>query len=250
MILAVSFILLVAAVLLLLAGWRRLSVAIVLLLLLVLGLAGTSPLPQRLLSELQEPYVDLPPPDWRARNAIVVLGSGTVEIGRETNPSLTGFGRIETAVAAWRGCRQAGHVCVIVVSGGDPLDKGVAEADVFADSLRQLGVPEADIMRDPQSNNTFENARLTHRLLSGRDFDRVFLVTSGYHMQRSLLFFRHFGLNPQPLPALMLQAGPTWLPVAGNVVTADAVLHEYLGLLQYRIYNALGWNPPAIDRQS
>lgn len=247
MILAGSFILLVAAVLLLLAGWRRLSVAIVLLLLLVLGLTGTSPLPQRLLSELQEPFVDLPPPDWGERNAIVVLGSGTVEIGNEANPSLTGFGRIETAVSAWRECKQAGRVCVVVVSGGDPHGKGIAEADVLADSLRELGVPEEDILRDPQSRNTFENARLTRRLLSQRNFDREFLVTSGYHMQRSLLFFRHFGLNPQPLPALMLQAGPTWLPVAGNVATADAVLHEYLGLLQYRIYNALGWNPPPVE---
>ncbi len=249
MILAVGFVLLVAAVLMLLAGWRHLSVALVLVLLLVLGLTGTAPLSQRLLSDLQEPFVDLPHPDWGERNAIVVLGSGTVEVGNQTNPSLTGFGRIETAVTAWRDCKAAGHFCTIVVSGGDPHGKGVAEADVFAETLRELGVPDADTLRDSNSRNTFENARLTSRLLEGRGFDRVFLVTSGYHMQRSLLFFRHFGLSPQPLPALTLQADSTWLPIAGNVAAADTALHEYLGMLQYRIYNALGWNPPPEARQ-
>ncbi len=247
MILPASFVLLVVAILLLLANRRGFSIVVILTMLLVLWMSGTSPVPQRLLSELQQPFLDLPPPEWSDSNAIVVLGSGTVQIGTETNPTATGSGRIDTAVAIWRDCKAAGHDCNIVVSGGDPRGKGVAEADVFAETLQALGVPSDDILRDTKSRNTFENARLSRDLLTERKFDRIFLVTSGYHMRRSLLFFRHFGLSTRPVPAFMLETDPGWLPVAGNMTLADAVLHEILGMLQYRVYNAFGWYPPPID---
>jgi len=242
-ILSVLFGLLILAVALLLAGRRLLSVLLIFLMLLLVGLTGTAPLPARLLTGLQQPFLDLPSPDWGRSNAIVLLGAGTVKLGDETNPSLTGYGRIERAVSAWRDCKAGGHECIIVVSGGDPNRKGFTEAEVFADSLIALGVAESDILRDAASRNTFENARFTRQLLADRDFDRVFLVTSGFHMQRSLLFFRHFGLDARPLPALMLQPTPTLLPRAVNIGAADAAVHEYLGLLRYRFYNALGWNP-------
>jgi uncharacterized SAM-binding protein YcdF (DUF218 family) len=246
MVLPAILALLLLAILALVCNWRRLSLAMFLLVALALGLTGTRPLPQWLLSQLQAPFTELPTPVWAGSNAIILLGSGTVQIGDVTNPSVTGFGRIEKAVSAWRTCRAGGKICTIVTSGGDPLKKGVAEADVFEQTLISLGVPASDILRDAKSRNTFENAKFTRDLLAGSSVERIFLVTSGYHMQRSLMFFRHFGVDAQPLPALMLEADPAWQPQAGNISVTDAVLHEYAGMVQYHLYNMLGWNPPPV----
>ena len=247
MILPTLFVVLVLTIVLLLAGRRLVSALLMLAIVLVFGVTGTAPLPAWMLTSLQKPFLDLPPPVWADSNGIVLLGSGTVKLSREAGPGLGGYGRIERAVAAWRDCAAGGHDCTIIVSGGDPSNKGLSEADVFAGSLIALGVPQSDILREGASRNTFENARFTQRLLAERGFDRVFLVTSGFHMRRSLHYFRHFGVVAEPLPALVLQPQPGLLPRAVNVGLADAALHEYVGLLRYHVYNLLGWNPEAVE---
>jgi len=35
-------------------------------------------------------------------------------------------------------------------------------------------------------------------------------------------------------------------PSAQNLVLTDVALHEYLGVLRYHVYNAMGWNAPAM----
>jgi uncharacterized SAM-binding protein YcdF (DUF218 family) len=70
------------------------------------------------------------------------------------------------------------------------------------------------------------------------------LVTSGIHLQRSLLYFAHFGIAPQPVAGDWVRANSLFVPVAWNFVLADLTLHEYLGILRYRVYNMLGWNAP------
>jgi hypothetical protein len=32
------------------------------------------------------------------------------------------------------------------------------------------------------------------------------------------------------------------VPLAYNFAVADIALHEYLGIMRYHVYNALGWN--------
>lgn len=72
-------------------------------------------------------------------------------------------------------------------------------------------------------------------------FDRVFLVTSGLHLQRSLLYFAHFGIHCTGAPADHLQPQRSWVPLGYNLAVAAFAFHEYLGILRYRVYNALGW---------
>jgi hypothetical protein len=35
-------------------------------------------------------------------------------------------------------------------------------------------------------------------------------------------------------------------PSAQNLVLTDVALHEYLGVLRYRVYNAMDWNAPVM----
>lgn len=89
----------------------------------------------------------------------------------------------------------------IVVSGGRRWG-GVAEAEAFAASLVDQGVPEQAIDRELWSLSTCENARYTARLLHARGQGRVALVTCDWHMPRALASFALAGLQPLALPAL------------------------------------------------
>jgi uncharacterized SAM-binding protein YcdF (DUF218 family) len=80
----------------------------------------------------------------------------------------------------------------------------VREADDLADFLKMTGVPEADIVIENESKNTHESAELVSKILAKMDGPKeLLLVTSGYHMRRSIACFRkagisvdHFATNP------------------------------------------------------
>lgn len=192
------------------------------------------------------------PGPWCQRNTLILLGAGTLEApSGAIEPTLFGFARNEAAARAHHACAASGGECAILVSGGDPAGLGESEAEVYAHHLRGLGVPEASLILEGESRNTFENARFTRRLLEerlpeGREPGGLFLVTSATHMVRSDLYFRHFGMAARWLPADFVQAR-TWPPKVGlNLALADLAAHEFAGLLRYRTYNALGLNPPPI----
>lgn len=113
---------------------------------------------------------------------------------------------------------------------------------VYRDTLERLGVNAADIVLEPNSMNTWQNAQLTSGLLKRLDADEVVLVSSGFHLQRGALYFAHFGVQAQPVSADYLAAMPSLLPLAYNFAVADLALHEYAGIVRYDIFNALGWN--------
>ncbi|MBW2619063.1 MAG: YdcF family protein [Deltaproteobacteria bacterium] len=94
-------------------------------------------------------------------------------------------------------------------------------------------------MAETLSRDTFENARQTAELLTGGPF---VLVTSASHMARSLAVFHRLGLDPIPAPTDYLIADPApvfwYLPSLKALEIAHIVLHEYLGLVWYKL---CGW---------
>lgn len=100
---------------------------------------------------------------------------------------------------------------VLVLSGGGA--GRVPEAEVMRTLARAAGVPEAALLVEPRSRNTFENARETARLLHARGIDAVILVSDRVHLPRATLLFRRTGLKiagraaaapPAPLRELIL----------------------------------------------
>lgn len=57
------------------------------------------------------------------------------------------------------------------------------------------GVPETALLVEPESRNTFENAREAARLLRSRDLHSVLLITDRAHLPRAALLFRLAGLR-------------------------------------------------------
>ena len=207
--------------------------------LLALTALGVVPAMQLSATQLTNPLSAV---TWHDRNSIVVLGAGTVERAGPLAPDVPAFayGRVTMAATAWRDCQAHEKACNIVVSGGDPMHHGEAEATVYGRALEGLGVPQSALILETKSRNTWQNAAFSMRLVPA---DRqVVVVTSGLHLKRALVFFDHVRPGAQGIAAdrLAPSFGLGW--TGYNLLVADAALHEEIGLLQYHVYNLMGWN--------
>lgn len=170
-----------------------------------------------------------------AGDVIVVLGGGArggeaVLASENLSP-----GTLERASAAFLLHKRTG--LPLLISGGAPFSP-VSEASVTAAYLVQLGVPKAEITTEEASRDTFENAAYTRKLCEARGYKNIILLTSAYHMPRSMYLFNKAGFaSVTPFPVGRENRGGhylrDWLP--GQVDTAKA-LNEYLGLVYYRLY--------------
>ncbi|MEO9077995.1 MAG: YdcF family protein [Rhodanobacter sp.] len=228
-------------------GWPRLCGSAVVLAVLLLGLAGCGVLPRWLLQQLQAPYARRPALTWAPHNAIVLLTGDSIYLPHdEVEPSRGAYGRITEAAVLYRSCRQAQVSCKLLVSGGDPSHSGTPLAVSYGRVLRQLGVPTEDLLLESRSNNTWRNAQFSRPLLVALGAPRVWLVSSAWHLHRSVLYFDHFGIINTPVRADYLVGTISGWPSASNVVLTDLALHEYVGISRYHLYNALGWNAPKL----
>ena len=243
----VLLVLIVLAVVLARLKWRRCSSALLALALILLLAVGCGPLPISLLARLQSAYAVDTPVAWGQRNAIVLLGAGSVRVAGsgEVEASLFAYGRIRKAAELYRECRRAGRECKVEVSGGDARGLGQPEAAIYAGDLQRLGVDAADLLLEPRSMNTWQNAQFSGPLLKGYGADRVLLVSSGFHLRRGMLYFAHFGIHAVPARADYVDGVRSWLPLSYNFAMADLALHEYVGIARYHVYNAMGWNVQA-----
>jgi uncharacterized SAM-binding protein YcdF (DUF218 family) len=222
--------------------WRRLGIACMVVAALLLVAAGCGPLPAWLLGRLQDGFATQVN-GWGQRNAIILLGAGTVRAYRgRIEPGVFANGRMLRATMLYRACKATGAECRIEISGGDAKGLGVPEAAAYAAVLRGLGVPRGDLLLEPRSMNTWQNAQFSAPLLRAYGADRVLLVSSASHLRRASLYFRHFGVVATPVRADYLRADLSWLPLAWNLALTDLALHEYLGIARYHVYQALGWN--------
>jgi uncharacterized SAM-binding protein YcdF (DUF218 family) len=225
-------------------------IAILLVMLVTFFIIGGGLLPNCLLKHLESPYQTTVKPEYSSkRNAIVVLGAGVVKIP-DTNvikPTVMAYSRIFEGLQLYQSCKKNRHPCTLILSGGDVFTYGVSEALVYKNELLKLNVPASDVQVESQSMNTYKNAEFTSQYLKDHKFERVFLVTSGIHMRRALLYFSHFGIQMVPAPSDYLKAWVCFVPSGYNFAMTDFALHEYIGLLRYHIYNLLGWNAKAVS---
>jgi uncharacterized SAM-binding protein YcdF (DUF218 family) len=176
-------------------------------------------------------------PKHIAGDAIILLGGG----GNDTAPDLSGVGvpspvMLERIVAAVR--IQKRLQVPIIASGGAYLDQKIPEAEITRRYLIELGVPESKIYLDPKSRDTIENARNTNAICTEYGFQNPILVTSSYHMKRSLLSFRKVRMRVLPFPVGLQSKEPAefhWtdlLPTDYRDISR--ALKEYFGYAAYR----------------
>ena len=111
------------------------------------------------------------------------------------------------------------------------------EADVAADILLSLGVAKERLTLERESRNTYENAVFSKAMVAPKPGERWLLVTSAFHMPRSVGLFRKAGFPVEPYP-VDWRVGRV-LDVDGvsllGLRRADIAVREWVGLVAYRL---------------
>ena len=119
-------------------------------------------------------------------DAIIVLGA---QVRPDGSPSVQLSWRLDAAAEAYEKKKVP-----VVVCGAQGADEPMPEAVAMKLYLIEKGVTDDDILVDPNSFNTSQNLKNAGVLLRERpDVRRVLLVTSDYHVPRSLALAKDQG---------------------------------------------------------
>jgi uncharacterized SAM-binding protein YcdF (DUF218 family) len=211
--------------------------ALIVLPALLLWLGSISPVSDRLMFGLEKVH---PLPSHPTGDVILLLGGGinegVADLSGKSAPSADMLGRIVTAV---RLQKELG--CPVIVSGGAVFEFSTAEAPIDKRFIVDLGVPADRVILEEKSRDTVENAVYSARIIKERGFRHPILVTSAYHMRRSVIACRKNGLEVLPVPAAF-HGSPHkrygwvhYLPGTSALHQTSTALREYMGLLFYRL---------------
>jgi len=137
---------------------------------------------------------------------------------------------------------KLGIIKKIIVSGGSGrLDGGgIREADDIANFLKLVGVPDSALIIENESKNTHESAMLVSEILSKAEGSKeVMLVTSGYHLRRSLACFRKVGIEAAGFAAepmsepRNLTPETILVPKPEAIIIWQIVMKEWVGFIAY-----------------
>jgi len=133
----------------------------------------------------------------------------------------------------------------LIFSGGGELKTKEAE-NAKKDIELILKICNCNIKAyfENKSLNTSQNARFTAKLFEKLSLPKkIYLVTSAYHMKRAMLLFRNQGfyINPKPVGFYYNHEYSFWdvLPQMGNLNRSYKAIHEYFGILFFKIRQLL-----------
>jgi uncharacterized SAM-binding protein YcdF (DUF218 family) len=103
-----------------------------------------------------------------------------------------------------------------------------------------LGVPAEQMVFEEKSRNTWENAVFTRDLVKPKPGETWLLVTSAWHMPRSVGIFRHVGFPVVPYPVAYRTFGDGrefrgYVSILDRLALLDLGVREWIGLLAYRL---------------
>jgi uncharacterized SAM-binding protein YcdF (DUF218 family) len=215
---------------------RKLLIASVVL----LAVCGFSPLGDLLLYPLEARF---PPwdPARGAPDGIVVLG-GAIDADLSADHGRVVFTRAADRVVEAAALAREYPKARIIYSGGSAnlVDADAREADYATAIFERLGVAKDRLTMERRSRNTSENAEFSKQLAAPKSGERWLLVTSAFHMPRSIGIFRKVGFPVEPYPVDWRTGGSGDLLefspfVLDGLERTEIAVREYLGLVAYRI---------------
>ena len=232
-----NLLLLCAVGVLLRRRWPRLGGGVALLSLAVLVGLSTQAGVRLLARPLENRFPALDAAQAADARAIVVLGGGrnrnAPEYGDQDVPRPDVLARLRYAA---RLQRQTG--LPILVSGGRPEGAAESEAALMARVLRDDFQARVQWLEEA-SDNTAQNAAFSATLLRRAGIAHVLLVTDALHMPRSQQIFEQASLEVTPAPTNYIGQGALhpadFIPNARALRDSHYALHEWIGLLWYRI---------------
>ena len=179
--------------------------------------------------------------DLKSYNAGIVLG-GMVKYDQSLDrlQFYRGADRLFQAIELYK----RGYIKKIIFTGGSgsilhPEDKEGAYVKRY---LLTLGIPEEDFYIENESQNTRENAVFTKQLIDKEKISGPFLlITSAFHMRRSLGCFHKTGMVVDPY-STDRYAGPrkfefdhVFIPNISALNDWHNLIHEVIGFITYKM---------------
>ena len=197
-------------------------------------------------------------------DAIVLLGGG---MGSNTN--------VYPYAEMWNGADRVWHAARLYKAGKAPIviPTGSSERESAVPLLLDLGVPEGAILVEDKARNTEENAKFVEKILNSGGVreggsegvpnhplthsqsthskpthspTRVLLVTSAWHMRRSVLMYKKYAPMLEIIPAAadyeatVITGHPfrfqDLCPDANMLLDNTCIFKEYLGYWGYRVF--------------
>ena len=206
---------------------------------------GWLPMPDIGLRAMEGRYAEIAPDADLSGYAGVVLLGGAMGSGNvaqaHSQPVLNDAAERMVAAAA---ILQRYPKLPVVFTGGEGalLGTGPSEADRAKVFFNSLGIAANRVRYESLSRNTYENAILTAQMPGVNKTEKWLLITSAWHMPRSMATFEKAGWNVTAYPVdyrtgaatpwteYDLQSGPEhW----------HLLLHEWVGWVSYRLTGRL-----------
>jgi len=215
---------------------------------LLFYLLSTSYTSDWLLAPLEEPYNQ--PLQKVSVDAVIVLGGGYAQGVANLPLSSDAYKRM------MQGLMIAKRNNLPLLFSGGGLQKEYLESDAFLDSLRELkqsleistpsskslASKEFSLHVEDKSLDTYENALFSKLAFekAGLKEPTIYLVTSAYHMRRSIWLYEHFGFHVIPAATdfkINHHQKDIWdyLPNEFSFYKSYIALHEYIGLLSLKL---------------
>jgi uncharacterized SAM-binding protein YcdF (DUF218 family) len=214
---------------------RKLVIAAVLLLVI----CGLSPLGNLLLYPLEQRF-----PPWDASrgapDGIIVLGA-SIEADLSTAHGSPVVRSSPDRLIAAAALAHRYPKARVVFSGGSAnlISNDAREADFAGAVFESLGIDKSRLIMERASRNTQENAQFSKALLAPKEGERWLLVTSAFHMPRSIGLFRKAGFAVEPYPVDWRVGGRGDIFNFTNIAIdglgrTDLAVREWMGLIAYR----------------
>ncbi|HAL80916.1 MAG TPA: hypothetical protein DCO83_00725 [Mucilaginibacter sp.] len=132
---------------------------------------------------------------------------------------------------------STGKVTHILISSGNGnlIHDNFTEADWVKTQLQQFKIPDSCILIENKSRNTIENVAFSKSLLNARHLQPPYLlVTSAFHMRRSLGIFKTTGIEVTPYPCNFIAGKDGFsfaslLPDAESLFKWNIYIREVIG---------------------
>jgi uncharacterized SAM-binding protein YcdF (DUF218 family) len=130
----------------------------------------------------------------------------------------------------------------LVYTGGSSnlLSHDAKEADYATALFQGLGIARSRLTMERLSRNTRENAEFSKQLIQPKPGERWLLVTSAYHMPRSMGLFRRAGFPVEAYP-VDFRVGTKedllryFVIGSDGLALVDTGIREWAGLIAYRL---------------
>ncbi len=219
--------------------WQKLSRSLLAACALLLLLIGFFPVGEWLIAPLENRFTSnaaLP----REVEGIVVLG-GAISPRMSNTWQQAELGGAADRITNFLYLARLYPAAQLVFTGGSGsvTEQEFKEAEMARILFDQLGLAERAIIYESESRNTSENAQNSKLLVSPQAGENWLLVTSAFHMPRSIGVFCKEGWAVQPYPVDHYSNKDNLMRVefafGGNLSTLGVAIKEWVGLVAYRV---------------